>query len=502
MHRTSILLLTLAWWAISGPIWAQTTSATANLSINVTQSQTITGVSLSNTSFQGGAASGTVVGTISVAMSPTTPAFSGTLSLGGANASSFQIVGSNLETNGTVPAGSYQLSIVAVENGAAGSPFTQAETITGTGAGTVGCPMGSSYADGCAGSTGSHQFAGLFAPYPAVSGCTVTDPTTGLQCRPPWNVAGFDYPVGIAPGTTLTPIASYSQANISVSSTTCNTSYTCYSVSCSGSGSVTINAVDFTNAYISPGGCNLTITNSKIACNLGGIAQNYVWMASGSGNVTIKNNDFILDGCGTTNSNDLTTPVQGTSGTLTLEYNFIENQPETIVSALCGPLTYMYNLIHNPNPVSGAHENLLQNACGSGGTQTGLDIEFNTYYGNLTFTEGGSAGEGFQMTGCCGQIFTVSNPLVSSNTMIARPVSGNPDGVSMSNMIHGYCHVSGDCSTTAVPVSGTAYFNNNYFDPSGAFGIWYGQGSGAPMWPSQVSATGNINMTTGATTHP
>src|SRR6516165_1510214 len=57
---------------------------------------TITSVSLSNSSFAAADPSGTVVGAISVKMSSNS--FTGSLSLSGANASSFKIVGSNLET--------------------------------------------------------------------------------------------------------------------------------------------------------------------------------------------------------------------------------------------------------------------------------------------------------------------------------------------------------------------------------------------------------------------
>ncbi len=89
----------------------------------------IVAVNLSGNTFTGGASSGTVVGTISVVM--TTGSFTGSLSLTGANASSFQLVGSNLETNGTVAGGSYSINIVATQGGASASPFTQAETITG-----------------------------------------------------------------------------------------------------------------------------------------------------------------------------------------------------------------------------------------------------------------------------------------------------------------------------------------------------------------------------------
>ena len=130
MFRFLLLILIAAPLAI--PTTSRGASTSANLAITVTKSQAITAVSLSNSSFTGGAPSGTVVGAISVSMSPATPAFSGTLTLSGSNASSFQIAGTNLETNDVLPAGTYQINIVATQAGATGSPFTAAETITGT----------------------------------------------------------------------------------------------------------------------------------------------------------------------------------------------------------------------------------------------------------------------------------------------------------------------------------------------------------------------------------
>lgn len=60
--------------------------------------------------------------------------FTGTLSLTGTDAASFQIVGNNLETNGVVPPGAYNVSVVATQPGAAGSPLSRPFSITATGA--------------------------------------------------------------------------------------------------------------------------------------------------------------------------------------------------------------------------------------------------------------------------------------------------------------------------------------------------------------------------------
>ena len=106
------------------------------------QPQTISTIVLSNSSFVGGSSSGTTIGTISVVMSPTSPAFNGSLSLSttaagctsanGANNSSFQIVGSALETSGVVAAGTYAVCIAAAETGTTNSPQGQPFSIMGT----------------------------------------------------------------------------------------------------------------------------------------------------------------------------------------------------------------------------------------------------------------------------------------------------------------------------------------------------------------------------------
>jgi hypothetical protein len=146
---------------------------------------TISSVSLSNKSFTAGAPAGTVIGAISVKMS--SGSFTGSFSLSGANASSFKIVGSHLETNGVLPAGSYNINITATQSGAANSPFTQAETITavsqsissvslsnasfvggspsGTVVGTINATM----------SPSSPAFSGSLSLSTAQGGCTATN---------------------------------------------------------------------------------------------------------------------------------------------------------------------------------------------------------------------------------------------------------------------------------------------------------------------------------------
>ena len=105
-----------------------------------TVSPSISSISLSNSSIIGGSPSGTVVGAVNVAISPSSPAFSGSLSLStaqggctatnGANNSSFAISGGNLVTSGTVPPGTNAVCILATQAGATNSPFARTLTIT------------------------------------------------------------------------------------------------------------------------------------------------------------------------------------------------------------------------------------------------------------------------------------------------------------------------------------------------------------------------------------
>ena len=97
--------------------------------------QTIVSVSPSSGSFASGAGTNTVIAAVGVTMSPASPAFTGTLSLTGADAASFNLssstLPSNLRTTGSLADGTYHINIVATQAGATGSPFTQAVTIAG-----------------------------------------------------------------------------------------------------------------------------------------------------------------------------------------------------------------------------------------------------------------------------------------------------------------------------------------------------------------------------------
>lgn len=90
----------------------------------------ITGITLGGNTFTALSGSGTVVGSITV--STVGGSWTGSLSLTGANASDFKVNGSMLElASGSLTHGLYNFNIVATQAGAIGSPFTQAESVTG-----------------------------------------------------------------------------------------------------------------------------------------------------------------------------------------------------------------------------------------------------------------------------------------------------------------------------------------------------------------------------------
>jgi hypothetical protein len=99
--------------------------------------QVISSVSLSNSSFVPPSTVGQVVGNVSVAMSPASPAFTGSLTVTGTDAAKFTspIVGSQLKlAQAGVGAGTYNINICATQSGISNSPDCQAFLITGSAA--------------------------------------------------------------------------------------------------------------------------------------------------------------------------------------------------------------------------------------------------------------------------------------------------------------------------------------------------------------------------------
>jgi hypothetical protein len=108
------LILSLSLVALVTSTTSRAASTSAKPAANVTPGLAIAAIShLSSTST--GAQSGTIPGTISVLMSPVSPALSGTLAVSEGNTSSFRIAGTTFETSGVLMAGRHQMDIVATQ---------------------------------------------------------------------------------------------------------------------------------------------------------------------------------------------------------------------------------------------------------------------------------------------------------------------------------------------------------------------------------------------------
>ena len=301
--------------------------------------------------------------------------------------------------------------------------------------------------------------------------------------RPPWNVAGVDYYVGMPAGQTLTDWHSLSGPNIS------NGDDATGEISCN-SGSVTFSGVDFTvkgtfqYIYVPPGGCTyLTVMNSKFGCPQTGSYN--VFYLNNAVNFVLKNNTMNWIGCESSGwqggNEDIVLFNAGGSGVI--QYNYIAhtaNHPFTIAGV--SSYDFRYNFLDNvvyDNKI-GNHMNYLQ----MGGSNANILWAFNTTYQSATCCETGGEGPQFDSNGGG----TLTTATLANNTMIAT-------GGNMSYMVHG----SVGAGTV---LNGVETDSQNYFDPTGttdgnANGIYY-PGSMISPWVSN----GNIDMVTGATITP
>jgi hypothetical protein len=352
-----------------------------------------------------------------------------------AGSTSVNVAGWNL-SHLTVMAASamtFTLTATATEQNAAGaiSSASSSEAVTVAGASSSGTP----------------QLPNLFS---------------GYAVRPPWQVAGVDYAVGLPAGTTLRDPSAPGAlpAGVWISGNTINVT----------GNNVTLSGFDFSlhGGYgISVQGSGTTITDN----NFLGTSQSgfLVHTAAGASNTTISYN--TMNGGGATGDLADGELIYAAGQGLTVENNWIYNAPQHFVSVLNGgALTYSYNLLENGGWATGAHLNYLQ---WGGGNSTSPDIEYNTMVQDVTL----AGGEGFQLYD--NGSGTISNATLAHNTMITQ------QGSSLAETY--IIHAGSPSSSSAF----TGTINNNYFDTSGAYGAFYGGLQG-------FTYSGNINLVTGA----
>src|SRR5581483_1906497 len=266
-------------------------------------------------------------------------------------------------------------------------------------------PSASGYNDGSSGApSGTPQLANLLNGYAASD-------------KPAWMVAGVNYAVGVATGTTLKDptIAANLPAGVSIDSTN-------HVIDITGN-NVTLNGFDFSlhggwGIYVQSGVTGTIIEN----CNFSMLASQPVAIdaATGSGSLTVLNCTFNGN---SENIPSVLPPPSGTgvgaaiidngSGTFTGKYNYIYNMPSDGIDFDVGTVTptIEYNVFQNLGMTPGAHPDPVQFYADN---VNNAMIAFNTVY---SAQAGESVNEGLTIEAQGGA--TISNTTIENNVIVA-----------------------------------------------------------------------------------
>jgi hypothetical protein len=346
------------------------------------------------------------------------------------------------------------------------------------------CPRGTSYPDGCPGAPtppGAIQYPTLLSTY-------------GPN-RPPWNVAGVDYYVGMPQGQALKDWRTLQTAPPtglvwdSRGYLRCN------------SGNPVLDGYDFTTGttswsiYVPSGGCTgLTIENSKMGC-VPGATTGQNAPAFGGFNIqsspiafTFKNNTVDYAGCqgsgGAGNGFIDIGNLGCTDCSIDVEYNYIRDLYDTFLGFGGSYTSFVdrYNVIENPATSAPGDPAMIHMNSLSGlasGTVSPV-FTFNTTFASQSYA-GGELPQFYYNGGG-----TMDSPTVTNNTF---PFSACG---CVSYKVHGNTGYSGP----ATSLTGTPVVGQNYFDTTDSYGPFYPGSFGG--WTS----SGNIDMNTGATITP
>ena len=309
----------------------------------------------------------------------------------------------------------------------------------------------------------------------------------GYAVRPSWQVAGVDYAVGVAAGTTLTdPTAA------GVLPTGATYDAATHTVTVTGDG-VTLNGFDFSlhdGIELVVEATNVTVENCNFAVgsNQGSLGE-VVDVTGAAGNVTFLDNSFNGNDVAVTSQLGTMLAIQN-HGTATFQYNYFHDTGGDCIDFSSGPQVdiVQYNLFENIG-VNTGHADTLQ---WYDSQITAGEIGFNTVYQNAPQP---GPGNGALTVLSEGPTATMTDMMVNNDTVIqtdAVSANGNTTG----NFTTGFY---ADDGGTASGVT----IHDLYIDPTGALnytGMWllptgyYGDNLAHP-----TAITGVTNMVTGVT---
>jgi len=304
----------------------------------------------------------------------------------------------------------------------------------------------------------------------------------GYAVRPPWNVAGVDYYVGVRTGTVLKNPDTIRMAGVSVNTTS-------HTVTITGN-NITLSGYDFSlnggwQIYVAGNNdtiedCNFEVgSNEQAPISIGVNGQT-------ASNTTIEYN--TINGNGISSGGVGLIECSGI-GTTTIEYNSITNAyTEAIVlgntTSSAANYVVQYNLIGNTGMggAKGAHGDWIQ-TFNSPGDTSDIEINYNTFV--QTLAPGGIGTQGISLQSAAITQGPVLSETVENNTMV----------------VTGRNSVNYAIIVDTTNLDGLATVSNNYIVPTGIAYRWlFGGKYSAADGPVRGTLTyfNNINMVTGS----
>lgn len=333
------------------------------------------------------------------------------------------------------------------------------------------CPQGTTFADGCSGAVAAEL------PYPTEF--------SSYAVRPPWNVAGVDYPAGLPVGLTLL------DPTTAALPTGCVFTSASHKVTCSTAG-VTISGYDFSLHNGTQFVCaanNLTLKNSQVTVgtNQGSLGEIIVATAACS-NFTMTNNDVNGNSIAVTAQQGVTVDfINNGGGTFTSKYNRYHLSGGDMIdfgSSHSIVTNFLYNIFDEIG-VNTAHSDAIQFCSQVVGS--GSEWAFNNVYTSVP--TGNGNGIFVTLSECPGM--TMASLDISNNVVISTAGCG----ASGCNWLIGFYD---DDSATSQNVS----IRHTYGDPTGVDMFtgspWFGTGATGADLAHPSLLYGLTNMVTNA----
>ncbi len=358
------------------------------------------------------------------------------------------------------------------------------------------CPKGTALNDGCSTEhLGSVAHPTFFAGYAAQSGQTFTS-------RPPWNVAGVDYPVGAMLGTVwLDPATAALPSGCSYSATGSLTHSPL--VSCKGSVSPTLANFDFSGTLVGTHGAVLltfdgmvsgtvTLTNDTFGLDAASaLGEESIISFARPGaaalvitNVTIDGHGDTLTGAGNMNA------IGAVSTSFTATYNAFINIPGRIESGyVTGDILFSNNYVDGfifPS-ANGTHGEILYNV--AEGVVDHVQYSYNTVLEPTTVNPDGGESP-----------FYISNGGVGAVTFNHVQIDHNVEVANLAGGVGGVIIMAKALASFAYGVFPDVSISSNYVDKTGSyFDAWCGGSAAYPaVFSNPPVFSDNIDLVSGA----